>query len=97
MSCSAHEDSPEQVTGEGCQERLVRHWVDTGYDLPEEGEWVLHTYYGVRPPEYGIFINGRFCRQKGPESFPTTHWLRIPFIDMPNAKSAGTDASENKP
>lgn len=59
-------------------------WNDTGYSLPEDGEWVLHTYYGVRPPEYGLFKNGRFLRHSGPESFPTTHWLRIPAIDGQN-------------
>jgi len=52
--------------------------------LPEEREWVLHKYDGVRDPEYGIYIRGQFFRRNGPESFPTTHWLRIPFIDMQN-------------
>ena len=54
-------------------------WCGTD-QLPEEGEWVLHTYYGARPPEYGLFSKGRFWRRGGPESFPASHWLRIPFI-----------------
>ena len=59
-------------------------WVDASNGLPEDGEWVLHTYYGVRPPEYGLFQYGKFWRSGGPESFPTSHWLRIPFIGEPN-------------
>lgn len=57
-------------------------WVSVEDNLPEDGEWVLHTYYGVRAPEYGIFINGLFCRSNGPESFPVTHWLPVPFIEQ---------------
>jgi hypothetical protein len=56
-------------------------WVTPKQATPEEGEWVLHTYAGVRPPEYGMYARGRFWRNDGPESFPTTHWLRIPPID----------------
>lgn len=55
-------------------------WVPVGEGLPADGEWVLHTYCGVRAPEYGIFKDGRFWRESGPESFPTTHWLPVPMI-----------------
>ncbi len=58
-------------------------WMDAGKQLPESGEWVLHTYYGVRRPEYGLFKKGRFFRDGGPESFPTTHWMRVPLIPEP--------------
>lgn len=70
--------------------------------LPEEGEWVLHTYYGARAPEYGLFSKGIFRRRGGPESFPTSHWLRIPFIggamdgydSLQNAKGDAPGAKE---
>jgi hypothetical protein len=55
-------------------------WEDARLVLPASGDWVLHTYAGVRAPEYGLFANGRFCRGSGPESFPTTHWLPVPHI-----------------
>ncbi len=61
-------------------EIVNRRWVDVITRLPNEGEWVLHSYYGVRRPEYGLFKNGRFWRDSGPEAFPATHWLRIPMI-----------------
>jgi hypothetical protein len=64
-------------------------WMTTKQVTPEEGEWVLHTYAGVRAPEYGLYARGRFWRNNGPESFPTTHWLRIPDIE-PNASDQAT-------
>ncbi len=64
-------------------------WVTPKQATPEEGEWVLHTYAGVRAPEYGMYARGRFWRNNGPESFPTTHWLRIPPIDEPNVPAQG--------
>jgi hypothetical protein len=61
-------------------------WATPKQATPEEGEWVLHTYAGVRAPEYGMYARGRFWRNAGPESFPTTHWLRVPDIE-PNAQA----------
>ena len=60
----------------------ANEWREISKALPDEGEWVLHTYIGVRPPEYGLFSGGRFYREGGPESFPTTHWLKIPYIPL---------------
>ena len=61
----------------------VTYWKNPKQESPREGEWVLHTYAGVRPPEYGMYARGRFWRNEGPESFPTTHWLRVP--DLPDS------------
>ena len=66
-------------------------WVTPKQVTPKEGEWVLHTYAGVRAPEYGMYARGRFWRNDGPESFPTTHWLRIPPIDEPNNPDGTTN------
>lgn len=55
-------------------------WKSTKVALPTAGEWVLHTYKGVRAPEYGIYERGHFFRGGGPESFPATHWLSVPNI-----------------
>lgn len=68
---------------------LARHagdWIDAETERPEEGEWVLHTYAGVRAPEYGLYNLGRFWRDAGPESFPATHWLPVPCLALPNAE-----------
>lgn len=62
--------------------KTSNQWCDAKKELPEEGEWVVHTYAGVRAPEYGLFEHGRFWRNAGPESFPTTHWYRLPMIDQ---------------
>lgn len=74
-------------------------WATPKQASPEEGEWVLHTYAGVRAPEYGMYARGRFWRKDGAESFPTTHWLRIPSIDEPNVLALATQgvaASNNE-
>jgi len=63
------------------QQQACSAWVTPKQATPEEGEWVLHTYAGVRAPEYGLYARGRFWSNNGPESFPTTHWLRIPDIE----------------
>lgn len=73
-----------QKPSERCLHPVCSAWVTPKQATPEEGEWVLHTYAGVRAPEYGMYARGRFWRNDGPESFPTTHWLRIPPIDQPN-------------
>lgn len=73
-------------------ERIIRRevepwlsgWVLADARRPKDGEWVLHTYAGVRAPEYGLYRDGRFWREAGPESFPTTHWLAVPMIDLSN-------------
>ncbi len=57
-----------------------QEWLAVGDALPENGTWVLHTYAGVRAPEYGLYRDGRFWREAGPESFPATHWLPVPII-----------------
>jgi hypothetical protein len=62
----------------------LSRWVAADARTPKDGEWVLHTYAGVRKPEYGLFKDGRFWREAGPESFPTTHWLSVPMIDLSN-------------
>ena len=61
-----------------------QEWVPVDSRLPEEWTWVVHTYAGVRKPEYGLFKEGRFWREYGVESFPTTHWLPVPVIDLSN-------------
>lgn len=58
-----------------------QRWLSVDEELPGEKSWVLHTYVGVRMPEYGLFQNGRFWRDNGPESFPATHWLPVPCIE----------------
>lgn len=66
-------------------ERDEARWKSAEEELPDEGEWVLHAYKGVRHPEYGIFARGHFMRDGGPEGFPTTHWMRVPYIDQEEA------------
>ena len=73
-------------------------WVKVDHHLPNEREWVLHAYLGVRKPEYGLFKNGRFWREDGPESFPTTHWMRVPSIDTaPPARLLARLSEPNQP
>jgi hypothetical protein len=46
-----------------------------------------------------MYARGRFWRKDGAESFPTTHWLRIPSIDEPNVLALATQgvaASNNE-
>jgi hypothetical protein len=71
-----------------------QEWLVVGDVLPENGTWVLHTYAGVRKPEYGLFTAGRFLRGAGPESLPTTHWLPVPMIDLSNVEV--TESSPKK-
>jgi hypothetical protein len=69
LECRLNEAQNERAT-----------WTSASESLPENGEWVLHTYAGVRAPEYGLFRDLKFWRHAGPESFPTTHWMRVPMI-----------------
>lgn len=66
-------------------------WVKTKDALPEDGEYVVHAYYRVRAPEYGLFNKGRFFRGNGPESFPATHWIRNQFIEPQNNSQPSTN------
>jgi len=56
-------------------------WFHVNDLKPEEGEWVLHAYAGVRAPEYGHFRGGRFFAPSKGGTLPATHWLRIPDIE----------------
>ena len=73
----------EREAGEDCSAAPCSpwRWHTVGEFLPTDGEWVLHCYYGVRKPMYGRHQGGQFFKDDGPESFPTTHWLAIPFIE----------------
>jgi hypothetical protein len=60
--------------------KTISAWRRVENEIPQEGEYVLHLYEGVRGPDYGIFRNGRFWIKDGPESVPANYWMRItPF------------------
>lgn len=61
-------------------------WKSVEEELPAAWEWVLHTYKGVRLPEYGLYDRGHFFRGERQEKFSVTHWLRLPSIDKEEAK-----------
>lgn len=61
-------------------------WRSVKDNPPTDGVWVVHTYKGARAPEYGLYTRGKFFRDIGPESFPTTHWLPIPPLPIPIPK-----------
>lgn len=56
-------------------------WIQKEDEIPQEGEWVLHTFAGVRAPKYGLFERGKFWEEKRAFTYPVTHWMRVPFIE----------------
>jgi peptide/nickel transport system ATP-binding protein len=63
------------------EKQATAEWVSVETRLPNEGDWLLHTYAGVRIPEYGLFRGGRFWRGDV-ESLPATHWMAVPTIEL---------------
>lgn len=76
----------QSLTASSCSAR----WILVDEDLPDQDEWVLHTYAGVRNPMYGRHHGAQFFEGNGPKSYPTTHWLPVPMISLPN-KEEGSD------